>query len=198
MSTSARASSIGVRSAPRSVARRVTGAAPRNEPWQPAQAHAHAAAEDVVAGGLDAVEHRLVDGAGQPDARAHRGGRRGDGGRRGREQPPGARHLVRDQRPQLGRGALAAEVGVGDAEAVAVLGGQVDAVHLVVLADVAHEVGVLERQAEPPVVGVVVARDAEQRRHDPPDRAGRALHVAAQLVPAEIRTGAQSTRIERM
>ena len=42
----------------------------------------------------------------------------------------------------------------------------------------------LEREPEPPVVRVVVGRDAEQRGHDPPDRAGRALHVAAQLLPA--------------
>ncbi len=159
--------------------------APNGERRQPPDAHAHAAAEHVVAGGLDAVEHRLVDRAGEPDPRAaRRPARRPRPGRRRRTGGASGRPRARPARAARGEALGRAEVGLGDAEALAVLERQVDAVQPVVLGDVADEVGVLEREPEPAVVGVMALGDAEQRRHDPPDRAGRALHVGDELLPA--------------
>ena len=110
-------------------------------------------------------------------------GRGLDGALGAREQPARAAHLVGHQRAQLGRRRRAVEVGLRDPEAVALLGRQVDAVELAVLAHVADEVGVLEREPEPAEARVVLLGHAEQRRHDPPHRAGRALHVGDELVP---------------
>ena len=49
---------------------------------------------------------------------------------------------------------------------------------------VADEVRELERDPELAEVGVMARRNAEQRGHDPPDRARRAVHVGHELVPA--------------
>ena len=88
------------------------------------------------------------------------------------------------ERAQLGRGRAAREVGLRDAVRGAVVGGQVDPVERGVLADVADEVGELEGLPEAAVAGVMARRHPEQRRHDPPDRAGRAVHVGLELLPA--------------
>ena len=60
-----------------------------------------------------------------------------------------------EQRAHRRRGAIRREVGVADAEALAVLGGQVDAVQASVLAHVADEVRELEGDAEAAEVGMM-------------------------------------------
>ncbi len=140
-------------------------------------------AEDVEVRRLDPVEHARVQAHREAHARAHRGGGGGDRRPRAGEQGAGALHLVGDQGADRRAGRVGGEVVLGHAEALAVLRGEVDAVQAPVLAHVADEVGQLERQAEAAEVGVVTRGHAEQRGHDPPDRAGRAVHVGHELLP---------------
>jgi hypothetical protein len=64
-----------------------------------------------------------------------------------------------------------------------VLGGQVYAIQIPILAHVAHEVGELEGEGQGRKLAPALGRDAEQRREDAADGAGASLHVALEFVP---------------
>ena len=70
------------------------------------------------------------------------------------------------------------------AEPGPLVAGEVHAVERAVLAHVADEVGQLEGHAEAGEALGGLARRAQQRGHDPPDRGGAPVHVAVELVPA--------------
>ena len=98
--------------------------------------------------------------------------------------PRARAHLVGDQRAQLGRGRRGrAKSASATPKRSRSSARQVDAVEPPVLAHVADEVRVLEGEPEPAEAGVVALGHAEQRRHDAPDGARRALHVGDELVP---------------
>ena len=104
-------------------------------------------AKDVVVDRLRAVEDRDVRGPGEAHAPTRRRRGRRDGGLGLGEELSGPADLGREQGAQLRLGGVEAEVGRDDAEAVELLGGQIDPVEPVVDAHVADEVRELEGDA---------------------------------------------------